>query len=128
MLGRIIGICSIVAVLLLTILLQMTNPTASGPLGILTVFILMYVSALGVLTFLLFLGSRVLAKVSRSLTVKRPFEPFSLGRAYYFSSVLALVPIMFIGMQSVGNIGFYDVVLVVLFAIIACIYIVKRTN
>lgn len=128
MLGKIIAICSSIAGLLLIILLQTTNPTTSGPLGILIVFILMYVSALGVLTFLLFWGSRITARLASSVTVRRPLQVLSLGKAYYFSSVLSLVPVMLIGMQSVGSVGFYNVSLVVIFALIACVYIVKRTN
>jgi len=128
MLGRVVAISSIAAILLLTLLLQTTTPATIGPLGILIVFIFMYVSVLGGLTFLLYIVGMLIAKISRSITVKRPMQALSLNRAYYFSSVLALVPVMFIGMQSVGEVGFYDVSLVVIFAVIACVYISKRTN
>ena len=126
MLAKIIALSVIASVVLLTIVLQTTTPTTIGPLGILVVFIFMYIAALGVLTFLIFGGSKLLARFSKSLTVKRPIAPLSLGRSYYFSSVLALVPVMFIGMQSVGEVGGYDVLLVVIFAIMACLYISKR--
>lgn len=128
MLGRVVTISSITAIILLAILLQTTTPATIGPLGILMVFIFMYVSVLGGLTFLLYVASMLVAKISRSVTVKRPVQALSFNRAYYFSSVLALVPVMFIGMQSVGEVGVYDVLLVVIFAGIACVYISKRTN
>jgi hypothetical protein len=128
MLGRVIAFMSLVAVLVLGILLQTTTPATIGPLGILIVFILMYVSALGVLTFLLHEGSRLIVRGSRSLTVRRPLQSLSLRRAYYYSSVVALAPVMFIGMQSVGSVGVYEVSLVVLFVTIACIYISKRSH
>ena len=128
MLGRVVAVSSMIAVLLLILLLQTTTPATIGPLGILVVFILMYVSVLGGLTFLLYLISMLIAKISRSITVKRPIQALSFNRAYYFSSVLALIPVMFIGMQSVGEVGFYDVLLVVIFACVACVYISKRTN
>jgi hypothetical protein len=128
MLARVIAVSFVAATMLLIILLQTTTPSTIGPLGILIVFILMYLSALGVLTFLLFWGSRGLERLSRSAVTRRPVRPLGLGRAYYFSSVLALVPVMFIGMQSVGKVSVSDVLLIVLFTTMTCIYIAKRTS
>lgn len=113
--------------MLLIILLQTTTPATIGPLGILIVFILMYVSVLCALTFLLYAGSGVMAKLSSSVTLKRPLQQLSLGKSYYFSSVIALAPVMLVGMQSVGEVGFYEVVLIILFIAISCVYIAKRT-
>ncbi|HEU4715393.1 MAG TPA: hypothetical protein VFS14_01030 [Candidatus Saccharimonadales bacterium] len=129
MLGRAIAISMVGAIVLLAVLLQTTTPATIGPLGILFVFILLYVSVLGVLTFLLFGCSRIIAKLASSIIVRKStIQPLTLGRAYYYSSVLALAPVLFIGMQSVGEVSIYDVVLVVLFVVIACIYIAKRTR
>lgn len=128
MLKRVIAFGAVIAVVLLTSMLYMTTPVEAGPLGILFVFILMYISALGMLTFLLFGISRVIAKLSRSFTVRRPLQVMSFQRSYYFASVLALVPVMFIGMQSVGRVGVYEIILILLFATISCIYIAKRTT
>lgn len=127
MLGRILAISLTIAVMLLIILLQTTTPATIGPLGILIVFILMYVSVLCALTFLLYTGSGVMAKLSSSVTLKRPLQQLSLGKSYYFSSVIALAPVMLVGMQSVGEVGFYEVVLIILFIAISCVYIAKRT-
>jgi len=128
MLGKVVTISSIIATLLLAMLLYTTAPATAGPLGILIVFILMYVSALGVLTFFIYGISRASAQLSRSITVKRPLQTLSFNRSYYFASVIALVPVMFIGMQSVGEVGVYEILLVTVFAVIACVYISKRTN
>ena len=128
MLGRIVAVSSIVSMLFLVLLLQVTTPATIGPLGILVVFILMYVSVLGVLTFLLFGISKLAKKLSVSFAMRRPMGQLTLVRAYYFSSVIALAPVMFIAMQSVSEVGVYDVLLVFIFVIIACIYIYKRTS
>lgn len=128
MLGKVLGISFVTATMLLIILLQTTTPTTIGPLGILIVFILMYVSVLGVLTFLLFWSSYYVAKMSSSVTVKRPPQRLSLVRSYYFSSVVALGPVMLVGMQSVGQVGVYEVGLIFLFITISCVYIAKRTG
>lgn len=126
--GRIIAVSSMGAAIVLIALLQMTRPAEAGPLGILAVFILMYVSVLGVLTFFMFAISRLIVKISSSVTVRRPLQPLTLRRAYYFSSAIALAPVMIIGMQSVGEVSVYDVLLVMIFVGMACIYIAKQTN
>ena len=128
MLSRVIAVSVAIAIVILAIILHVTQPSTVGPLGILAVFILMYVSVLGVLTFLLFGTSKVISKISSSFTVKKPIRPLSLSRSYYFSSVIALAPVMLIGMQSVAEVEIYDVLLIMLFVVIACIYISKRTS
>jgi hypothetical protein len=127
MLGRILAVSLTIAVMLLIIVLQTTTPVTIGPLGILFVFILMYVSVLCALTFLLYGLSAVAVRLSSSVTVKRPLQRLSLGRSYYFSSVIALAPVMLIGMQSVGEVSFYEVALIILFVVISTVYIAKRT-
>jgi type IV secretory pathway VirB2 component (pilin) len=87
----------------------------------------MYMSVLCVLTFLLFAATGVVAKVSSSMTLKRPFQQLSLRRSYYFASVIALAPVILVGMQSVGEVSFYDVLLIVVFIVISCVYISKRS-
>jgi hypothetical protein len=128
MLGRILAVSLTIAVMLLIIVLQTTTPVTIGPLGILFVFILMYVSVLCALTFLLYGLSAVAVRLSSSVTVKRPLRRLSLGRSYYFSSVIALAPVMLIGMQSVGEVSFYEVALIILFVVISTVYIAKRTT
>lgn len=128
MLGKIVLFSVVVAIAVLALLLSTTEPATIGPLGILSIFVCMYVSVLGVLTFLLYSGSRLMGKISSAFTVKKPLMPLSLRRAYYFSSVIALAPVMIIGMQSVGGVGIYELLLIVVFELIACIYIAKRIS
>jgi hypothetical protein len=127
MLEKIVAICVALAMVLLITLLHITNPTTVGPFGILMLFILMYLLALGVLTFLLYLGGNAAVKIASSLRIKRPTHSLTFRKSYYFSSVVALAPIIFIAMQSVGEIGTYDIILVALFVVVACVYISKRT-
>ena len=127
MLGKLISISSVVSAVLLVAFWRLTTPATIGPLGILIVFILMYVLALGALTFLLFIVSRLIQRVFVVFSLSKHKNTLSLGRSYYFSSVLALAPVMFIGMLSVGAVSVYDVCLVFLFVIIACTYVSKRT-
>jgi type IV secretory pathway VirB2 component (pilin) len=69
----------------------------------------------------------MVAKVSSSMTLKRPLQQLSLRRSYYFASVVALAPVILVGMQSVGEVSFYDVLLIVVFIVISCVYIAKRS-
>lgn len=126
MLKKSIIISIVVSIIALSAILQTTTPTTIGPLGILVVFILIYITALGVLTFLLKGGNYAAIKIGKLLSLRRPVQRMTLGRAYYFSSVIALAPVMLVGVQSVTDIGIYDITLVALFTVIACVYVGKR--
>lgn len=128
MLSRVVVMSIAVAIVTLAIVLHLSQPSTVGPLGILVVFILMYMSALGVVTFLLYGMSKIIGGVFASFAVKKPIRPLTLGRSYYFSSVIALAPVMLMGMQSVAEVGVYDVLLILLFVVIGCVYISKRTS
>lgn len=128
MLSKVLIGGGIAAALLLGVLLTTTTPVSAGPFGILVTFILMYVIALVAITFILRVVSAGYARI-RSLTIsKKPVAPLSLKRAYYFASVIALAPVILIGMQSVGEVGIYDLILVLLFVVIACAYVAKRSE
>ncbi len=126
MLEKIVAITTIISLCLLAVLLTVTAPTTVGPFGILIVFILGYTSSLGVMTYFLYAVSRIVAHLGSAFTVKKPIAPLSFKKAYYYSTVIAAVPIMLIGLQSVGSIGLYEFGLVLLFAVIGCVYITKR--
>jgi hypothetical protein len=126
MLERIVAIITVVSLCLLIVLLNVTIPTSIGPFGILAVFIFAYVSSLGVMTYFLYASSRIIAHLSSAFTVKRPLVALPFRRAYYYSTIIAAAPIMLIGLQSVGSIGIYELLLVVLFTGIGCLYINKR--
>ena len=127
MMVRIIAIAGLLAAAVLILVINMTSPTTVGPLGILVVFFCIYVILVACLTLGLFFGSRLLARLLKSVVVRRPLQPMKLLRAYYFSSIIALAPVMLIGMQSVGGAGFYDIILVLLFVVIGVVYTAKRT-
>lgn len=124
---RLVSIGSVAALAVLLLLLNVSSPSEIGPLGILVVFFCLYVVLCGAVMSLLWGGHRVIARVAKSLAVRRPLTPMSAQRAYYFASILALGPVMLLGMQSVGGVDATGVGLVGLFMAIGCIYIAKRT-
>ena len=122
MLGKVLALSTLLAFVFLSALLQSTSPSTIHPVGILFVFILLYMLALGVLTFCLFSISRIVINVGNN----KPEEAMTLQQAYYYASVLALAPVMLLGARSIGRTGAYDIVLILLFEGIACFYISKR--
>ena len=80
------------------------------------------------MTFFVFSSSRIVAHLSAAFTVKKPIQALSFKQSYYYSTIIAAAPIMLIGLQSVGSVGFYDLLLVTVFVVIGCIYIAKRSH
>lgn len=124
---RTILVSIIAAAALLFVVLSASTPSRAGPLGVLLVFILVYVMMVGVLMVTLQAGSSLLTRVGRLFGTRRPIEKISVTHSYYYASVLALAPVMLLAMRSVGQIDWRQLLLVVLFTSIACIYIKKRT-
>lgn len=128
MLGKVIATSTVIATILLIVLLQTTNPSTVGPLGLLAVFFLLYVIMLGVITELLWVGSRFIQTVGKRFTSKRPPSRLSLQRSYYFSTVLALGPVMALAMVSIGSFGIYEIILIGVFLAVGTLYVSRRSN
>lgn len=123
MLSRLLPVTTLAAFVLLSALLQSTSPSTIHPIGILAVFVLFYMLALGVLTFFMFGVSRALTRLPYTHNQK---AQLSFKQAYYFATVIALAPVLIIGMRSIGRGGTQDILLVIVFELIACFYIAKR--
>ncbi|RWZ78490.1 MAG: hypothetical protein EOT05_01910 [Candidatus Microsaccharimonas sossegonensis] len=128
MLSRVIAIMSVVSLCLLTLMLVTTTPASAGPFGLLLIFITAYLTSLGLISFFLYGISRIIVYATAGFTVRRPMQPMTFRRSYYYSTVLAAAPVMLIGLQSVGAVDVYELVLVVIFVVIGCIYITKRID
>lgn len=126
MFRRTIVAVTVVSVLMLGVLLFTTTPSDTGPLGILGFFVFMYLTALGVLTFL-FRGLSILA--IKLLPMKRNLSTTpALRTSYYYASVVALIPVMIIAIQSVGELSIYQILLIAFFVVVAWIYVTNRTS
>lgn len=123
MLGKVLATTTLIAFVLLSALLQSTSPSTIHPVGILVIFVLIYTLALGLLTFFIFGIGRIMRGFIKHV---RKSQEMSLQRAYYFASVLALAPVMYMGVRSIGRTGVYELALIIVFEIIACFYIAKR--
>jgi len=128
MLPRIIATISLASLCVLSLMLTLTSPSTTGPFGLLVLFISAYLTFVGLISFFLFGINRLIMMVSSGMTVRKPLRSMEFRRAYYFSTVLAAAPVMLIGLQSVQSVGIYEVILVIVFEVVACIYISRRTR
>jgi len=126
MLPRIVATASTASLCVLSLMLTFTSPATAGPFGLLVIFISAYLTLMGLISFFLFGMNRLLIMVSSGMTLRRPLQPLLFRRAYYFSTVLAAAPVMLIGLQSVQSVGIYEILLVVIFEIVACLYVSKH--
>jgi hypothetical protein len=126
MLPRIIATISLASLCLLSAMLTFTTPASAGPLGLLVIFITAYLAFIGLISFFLFGLSHLSASISANMTVAKPLKAMPFKRAYYFSTVLAAAPVMLIAMQSVRAIDVYQLALVIIFEVVACVYVSRR--
>lgn len=104
------------------LMLLTTTPATAGPFGLLLIFITAYLSCLGLISFFLYGVGRIISYV----LPKKGLRTISFKKAYYYSTVLAAVPVMLIGLQSVGAVGVYEIGLLIIFAVLGVVYITKR--
>lgn len=117
---------TIVSLCLLVLLLSTTTPATAGPIGLLVIFISAYLAAMGLLSFFLYGANRLLSFFFSGFTNSKRRYTLSLKKSYYYGTVLAAAPVMLVGLQSVGSVGVYETVLVLIFVIIGCFYVSKR--
>lgn len=128
MLQRVILFITLVSLCLLGAMLVTTTPASAGPFGLLLIFISAYLVFLGLISFFLYGISRIIGYVTAGFSLRRPVKQLSFRRAYFFSTILAAAPVMFIGLQSIGSIGIYEVILVLLFEVIGCLYVARQIH
>ena len=112
----------ILAIMSMYLLMNSTTPSEAHPIVILSFFLLLYISVLIIIMGALVVGSRLIAR----LPSRRQRQVLAYDRAYMVASLLALAPVMLIAMNSVGGISLREVLLVVVFEIVALFYLWKR--
>jgi hypothetical protein len=127
MLAKLLIIVGLVSAGLLLIIFTATTPSSSGAFGILAVFLLGYIVSLVILTFMLWSTARIINRLNKHTRNGKSYI-LTLKKAYYYSSVVALGPVIMISLQSVGGIGLYEVGLMILFIFLGCIYVSRRSS
>lgn len=125
MLRIVISVASVASLCLIIIMLNITTPVSAGPFGVIAIFILMYLLCLGVFANVIYIFNRLYSHLSIAFVANRAPGAISFKKSYYFSTVLSAVPVMLVGIQSVGHLGVYEYVLVFIFAAVGYIYVLK---
>lgn len=119
----------LISLALLIIIFSTSNPVAIGPLGVLFVFGLIYLLFASSLFLVLHGG---VALVERFIPPQRLHQArhWQLGirRAYYVASIAAFGPVMLLAMNSVGQLQWRDVLLVVTLLGLAVFYAFKKSS
>lgn len=127
MFAKFLAVIGVLSALVLFVVLQITSPSTIHPVGLLGVFILLYVTVGVVTLYVLYYGSRAVSRAIASMNGSRGRpSTLTMQRAYIYATVIALAPVILLGMRSVGSYGVVDLVLVLLFEVIACFYIWRR--
>lgn len=128
MLKIVVSVVSLSSMLILAALLNLTTPATAGPFGLLAIFIFAYLSSLGVMTYFLYFINRLISYLSSLFLTRRPYAALTFRRSYYYSTIVAIAPIMMVGLQSVGATGFYESILVLIFVVLGCLYVSKKVH
>lgn len=123
---EVVATIGVLLLMFIVVFLHATNPGSVGPLGVLVFFVALYVMLVCALFLALTAIHSLVLKFAPPGKTRQLVEPTSTLKRYYYSSVIALAPIILIGMQSVGGVRLFDVVLVLLFEIFAIFYTHRR--
>ncbi len=104
------------------------SPSNIGPLGILVVFLCIYILLSSLVTLGVWTISWLISKLSSVVVSRRPAKVISVRKAYYLSSVVALAGVMLVGMKSVDGVDLTSGLLLLIFIAAGCFYVAKRTN
>lgn len=121
-----IAFVSLVSLCLLFILINITNPSSIGPAGLIFVFVLIYLSSFGVTTFLINALRFFIKCFNLVFLPTRKQKVVPSKRVYYYSLLFSIIPVMYIGLKSVGSINVYSLLPLLLFILIGLVYINKR--
>jgi hypothetical protein len=128
MFEKILTLFTLAAAIGLSLLLQSTTPTESGPITILTILFFVYVICTGILTWIIVIVSRmyIIAQSKFGKRVVARSDP--IKRAYYYASFIAFAPVMLLGLRSIGASSFPEVLPVLIFVAIGVFYTRKRID
>ena len=97
-----------------------TSPLQIGPAGILLVFILFYALTASFLFVVAHVANKVWCVISKRKSV-------SMRRIYYLTSVVAFGPVFMIALNTLGQLGPTEIVLVWVLIILGGFYVSRRT-
>lgn len=118
----------LVSSLVLFGVLNLTNPTESGPFGILIVLVLIYAVAFGVSTLVAMVGHytlHLIIPMKVDATLSRRLRS-TYRRIVVVCAILSFIPIFLTSLNSIGRLGFMDVTLIAITEAVAIFYALKK--
>jgi hypothetical protein len=130
---RLIYVGYIAPIIFLGILLytwQTTHPASVGPAGILGVFLLLYLFFTSLFFTIVHITLYLIHQsplLNKYINMKKR-KNLKKHVAYYTASILAFAPVLILAMQSVNQLSWRDVGLVIIFVCLAIFYVVRRMD
>ncbi len=118
----------LVSSLVLFGVLNLTNPTESGPFGILIVLVLIYAVAFGVSALVAMVGHytlHLIIPMKVDATLSRRLRS-TYRRIVVVCAILSFIPIFLTSLNSIGRLGFMDVTLIAITEAVAIFYALKK--
>lgn len=119
---RIVSFIALVATIFIAVLLNATNPSSAGPFGILAFFTCLYILFICIVYVIFLVSERIAANFFNFNKISDK----SKYKIYYYSTMISLAPTIYVGMQSMGGVGFFEVMLLAIFELLVCFFIHKR--
>lgn len=129
MISKIIFAVSLLSGVGILWILNFTTPSSVGPIGVLGFFTLAYILFIGLFTFFLYGAGRILNLVFSGLNWGNNnlfSKKHELIFFFKYAVVLAFAPLILLAQQSIRNVGFFELLVIILLETIACLYISKR--
>lgn len=112
MISRLIALSSLLAVVVMLVMMNLTNPVEVGPLGVLVFFTMFYIAMFGLATWLVDMFLKVVKKTSH--------------KRLSYAAVIAFGPIMLLLLRSFGSLNLGTLGVVILFCFLGCFLVNKR--
>ena len=114
MFNRLSTLFSLIAIVVILAMMNLTTPTDVGPLGVLVFFIMVYVVVYGVTDLIV------------SLFFKAAEKKQGISKGHFYAAVIAFGPIMLLLVQSFGSMSIATVAMVIAFVFLGCFIVKKR--
>ena len=114
MVNRTIAFFSLMALIVIMVMLNLTAPAEIGPLGVLVFFTMIYVAIFGIVNLIV------------AMFMKATGKKGTERKNRYYAATIAFGPIMLLLVQSFGSLSIATALMVVLFVALGCFVISKR--
>lgn len=122
---RYVAMVAALAAIADVVLVHTVTPMSVGPLGILAFFVCLYIATASICYLVMAAVKRIAMRVVQH-NMYRGLASVTPLKLYYYASIIGLIPVILLGMQSIGGVTAWDILLLALFLGLGCFYIHKR--